>query len=237
MKRALSVRIIAIQIALAVMLATLLSLGGCDGRGDFSARDIPPQVTEDTAYAVVNGNVPFFTEGELQMRDFELYSRLDSLGRCGVAFACISPETMPVGEREDIASVTPSGWEYFGVSNNREYSFIEDGFLYNRCHLIGYQLAGENANPANLVTGTRFMNIQGMLPFENTVAEYVRESGGSVLYRVTPIFKGLDALCQGVLMEAWSVDDGGRGICFCVFAYNVQPGVYLNYLTGENCHR
>jgi DNA-entry nuclease len=234
MKRALSARIIATVIALAVMLSVLLSLGGCVGRDRFDVWDIPPQMAEDTAYAVVNENIPLFTQRELQMRDFELYSRLDTLGRCGVAFACISPETMPVGEREDISSVTPSGWEYYGVSNNKTYDFIEDGYVYNRCHLIGYQLAGENANPANLVTGTRFMNIQGMLPFENAIAEYVRESGGSVIYRVTPIFKGLDALCQGVLMEAWSADDDGVSICFCIFAYNVQPGVYLNYFTGEN---
>ncbi len=234
MKRTISVRIIAPVIALAIMLAILLSLGGCGGHGEFVARDIPPRAAEDTAYAVINGNLPFFTEEELTMRDFEVYSKLDRLGRCGVAFACISPETMPVGEREDIASVTPSGWEYYGVSNNREYSFIEDGFLYNRCHLIGYQLAGENANPGNLVTGTRFMNIEGMLPFENMVAEYVRESGRSVLYRVTPIFKGLDSLCQGVLMEAYSVDDAGDANCFCIFACKVQTGVLINYLTGEN---
>ncbi len=217
-------------LALALCLCLLLSLGGC-GRKDFGVRDIPP-AEGCVAYAVINGNVPFFTEAELALRDFELYSRLDSLGRCGVAFACISPDSMPDEERESIASITPSGWEYFGVSNNNTYDFIEDGYVYNRCHLIGYQLAGENDNPSNLITGTRYMNIEGMLPFENMIAEYVRESGGSVIYRVTPIFRGLNAVCEGVLMEARSVSDDG--VCFCVFAYNLQPGVSINYFTGEN---
>lgn len=229
MQRRIGVRILALMLTACL----LLSLSGCR-REAFGARDIPPQAAEDAAYAVINGNLPFFTQGELAMRDFEVYSELDSLGRCGAAFACISPDRMPDAERGEIGDISPSGWEYFGISNNRQYDFIQDGYVYNRCHLIGYQLAGENSNPKNLITGTRFMNIEGMLPFENAVAEYVKATGGSVLYRVTPIFKGLNFLCEGVLMEGWSIDDNGESVCFCVFAYNTQPGVKINYFSGEN---
>ena len=137
-------------------------------------------------------------------------------------------------ERESIASISPSGWEYWGVSNNNSYDFIEDNYVYNRCHLIGFQLAGENDNELNLITGTRYMNIEGMLPFENLVADYIRESGNHVLYRVTPVFDGFNLVADGVLMEAFSVEDSGEGICFCIFAYNVQPGVWIDYFTGVN---
>ncbi len=183
------------------------------------------------AYIEINGNEPFFKQNELTTDAFEKYSELDVLGRCGVAYACIGIELMPTEEREDIASVTPSGWEYNGISNNNQY----DGeYVYNRCHLIGFQLAGENANEKNLITGTRYMNIEGMLPFEDMVAEYVKETENHVLYRVTPLYDGIDYVARGVLMEAYSVEDSGRGICFCIYAYNVQPGVTIDYFSGIN---
>ena len=218
-----------IGIILAVVM--ILSAVGCN-KADTWINDLPEYSGE--AYAIINQNIPFFTDEELSIRELEYYSPLDKLGRCGVAFACISLYTMPDGERESIASITPTGWEYMGMSNNNQYSFVEDGYVYNRCHLIGYQLAGENDNPNNLVTGTRYMNIEGMLPFENRIAEFVRGGGGSVLYRVTPIFSGFNYVCDGVLMEAVSLDDGGQSICFCIFAYNVQPGVWIDYFTGVN---
>jgi DNA-entry nuclease len=141
---------------------------------------------------------------------------------------------MPTEERGDIANVTPTGWEYNGISNNNTYDFVDGEYVYNRCHLIGFQLAGENDNELNLITGTRYMNIDGMLDFENMVADYVEESENHVMYRVTPIFTGFNYVADGVLMEALSVEDNGRAIKFCIFAYNVQPGVYIDYFTGVN---
>lgn len=209
----------------------LLSLCGC-ARSALDLDDIPKY--SDSPYAAINDGVPFFTKSDLNLRDFESYCELDPLGRCGVAFACIGVETMPTEERESIASITPTGWELFGISNNNQYDFIENGYVYNRCHLIGHQLAGENDNEKNLITGTRYMNIEGMLPFENMIAEYVRETKNHVLYRVTPIFEGLNYVAAGVLMEAYSIEDSGKSICFCIFAYNVQPGVVIDYFTGAN---
>ena len=162
------------------------------------------------------------------MNTFETYSRLDFLGRCGAAYANLSRELMPDGERESIQSVTPTGWE------NNAYDIVENEYLYNRCHLIGFQLAGENANEKNLITGTRYMNVEGMLPFENEVAEYLKYSGNHVLYRVTPIFEETNLVASGVEMEAMSVEDSGAGICFHVYVYNVQPGIEIDYKTGEN---
>ena len=185
-------------------------------------------------YVEINGGVPFFEPEEMTTIAFESYSELDVLGRCGVAYACIGVELMPTEERGEIASVTPSGWEYNGISNNNEYDFVENGYVYNRCHLIGFQLAGENDNEKNLITGTRYLNIEGMLPFENMIADYVEETENHVLYRVTPIFEGANAVAHGVLMEAYSVEDEGRGICFCIYAYNVQPGIYIHYFSGAN---
>lgn len=179
-------------------------------------------------YVVINGNEPFFDETDYTTEAFEEYSDLDSLGRCGVAYANICKEIMPTEDRQDINSVTPSGW----VQN--EYDFVDGGYLYNRCHLIGHQLAGEDANEKNLITGTRYMNIQGMLPFENMVSDYVEETDNHVLYRVTPIFDGDNLVASGVLMEGWSVEDSGDGICYNVFCYNVQPGVEIDYTTGDN---
>ena len=227
MSRKMAVRLLALLLAFCI----LLSLCGCN-RQAVDPRDIPEY--SGAPYTEINGNVPFFTSRELKMRDFEEYSELDSLGRCGAAFACIGPDTMPTEERESIANITPTGWEFMGMSNNNTYDFIENGYLYNRCHLIAHRLAGENDNERNLITGTRYMNIEGMLPFEAMVSEYVAATGGHVLYRVTPIFEKFNYVAAGVLMEAYSLDDGGEAICFCIFAYNLQPGVAINYFTGAN---
>lgn len=189
-------------------------------------KDIPEYSSDP--YVVINGNEPFFEESDYTTEPFEEYSDLDSLGRCGIAYANICKEIMPTEERQDINSVTPSGWV------QHEYDFVDGGYLYNRCHLIGHQLAGENANEKNLITGTRYMNIQGMLPFENMVSDYVEETDNHVLYRVTPIFDGDNLVASGVLMEGWSVEDSGDGICYNVFCYNVQPGVEIDYTTGDN---
>lgn len=177
----------------------------------------------------VNGNIPYFTAEEITTEDFEYYSELDAFGRCGVAYANISKELMPLEERGEIGMIKPSGWHTVKYPE-----VIEDLFLYNRCHLIGYQLSGENANEKNLITGTRYFNVEGMLPFENEVANYVRRTGNHVLYRVTPIFDGDNLVAEGVLMEAYSVEDRGRGVEFCVFVYNVQPGIMIDYATGES---
>lgn len=193
----------------------------------FSLSDVEPY--SGSAYVAVNGNIPYFTSSELTTTSFELYSALDSLSRCGTAYACIGQDLMPTEERGSIGSVKPSGW------HTVRYNGVVDGnYLYNRCHLIGFQLSGENANERNLITGTRYLNIDGMLPFENMVADYVQETNNHVLYRVTPVFEGDNLLAAGVLMEGYSVEDDGDGICFCIFAYNVQPGVTINYATGDS---
>lgn len=179
-------------------------------------------------YVAIHDNVPLFTDSELTTASFEDYSPLDSLGRCGVAYSCVGLETMPTEERGSIGQVKPSGW------HTVKYDFVDGKYLYNRCHLIGYQLTAENANVQNLITGTRALNIDGMLPFENMVADYIKETSNHVLYRVTPMFEGDDLVPRGVLMEAKSVEDNGDGILFCVFAYNVQPGVTIDYATGDN---
>jgi len=181
-------------------------------------------------YVILYGNEPFFTEEERTgTRAYEVYAPLDLLNRCGVTEACIGQELMPTEERGQIGMVKPSGWHTI------RYDDLVDGkYLYNRCHLIGYQLTGENANESNLITGTRYLNVEGMLPFENLVANYISETGNHVLYRVTPDFRGLEMLARGVQMEAWSVEDDGEGVCFHVYCYNVQPGVKINYLTGES---
>lgn len=180
------------------------------------------------AYITINENQPNFSKGELSSKPFERYSRLDVLGRCGVAVANLGPETMPKGERGAISSVTPSGW------HNVKYPNVEGKYLYNRCHLIGYQLSGENANKRNLITGTRYLNVNGMLPFENQVADYIKETKNHVLYRVTPLYQGVDLVAKGVLMEAESCEDQGKGIKYSVFVYNVQPGISINYLNGKS---
>lgn len=194
---------------------------------EFSLADVP--IYSGNPYVVINDNNPYFSENELTVQSFESYSELDDLGRCGTAYACIGLDLMPTEERGDIGSVKPTGW------HTVKYNDVVDGnYLYNRCHLIGYQLSGENANERNLITGTRYLNVQGMLPFENMVADYVKETGSHVLYRVTPVFEGDNLLSSGVLMEAKSVEDAGDGILFCVFAYNVQPNIDIDYVTGES---
>ncbi len=219
--------------AFAILLTLVFSLlFGCAPKEVIDLDSIPD--FSGAAYIEINGNDPFFEDDEITAVAFESYSELDALGRCGVAFACIGVEIMPTEERGEIGSVTPSGWEYKGVSNNREYDWVDGSYIYNRCHLIGFQLAGENANEKNLITGTRYLNIDGMLPFENEVAKYVEETENHVLYRVTPIYDGYDLVASGVLIEAYSVEDNGRGVCFCIYAYNVQPGVEINYYTGQN---
>ena len=183
----------------------------------------------DKPYVAVNGNVPYFTESELTDQSHEYYSDLDALGRCGTACASIGQDLMPTESRGSIGMVKPTGW------HTVRYDDLVDGkYLYNRCHLIGFQLTGENANTKNLITGTRYLNIDGMLPFENMVADYVKETGNHVMYRVTPIFEGDNLLANGVLMEGYSVEDNGAGICYCVYAYNVQPGVEIDYATGDS---
>lgn len=179
-------------------------------------------------YVVVNGNVPYFSDTELTTTSFEYYSELDSLGRCGVAYANIGQDLMPTTKRGEIGSVKPSGWHI------QKYDCVDGKYLYNRCHLIGYQLSGENANTKNLITGTRYMNVEGMLIFENMVADYVKETGNHVLYRVTPIFDGDNLVASGVLMEAESVEDRGVGVLFNVYCYNNQPGITIDYATGES---
>lgn len=181
-------------------------------------------------YVIINNNEPNFNKNDFTTNSFENYSNLDSLGRCDIAFANISIDTMPGAEeeRENISSIKPSGWI------NKKYDIVDGGYLYNRCHLIGYQLSAENANEKNLITGTRYMNTEGMLPFENKIAEYVKDSGNHVLYRVTPIYQGENLVASGVQLEAKSVEDNGKGICFNVYCYNVQPGITINYKTGDS---
>lgn len=189
-----------------------------------SVSDVPEYNGEP--YVEINDNQPDFTEEELTTVSYEEYSQLDELGRCGTAQACIGEDLMPTEERESISDVKPTGWE------NERYDVVDGGYLYNRCHLIGFQLSGENANEENLITGTRYMNTEGMLPFEDEVADYVRDTENHVMYRVTPVFEGEDLVASGVQMEAESVEDKGQGICFNVYVYNVQPDITIDYTTG-----
>ena len=213
----------------AALLSLCLLLTGCMPPAEgtvtsFSLEELPAYSGEP--YVVIDDNQPDFPEEDrTSTESFETYSPLDALGRCGAAYANIGRDLMPTEDRESISSVTPTGWI------NRQY----DGeYLYNRCHLIGFQLTGENANEENLITGTRYMNVDGMLPFENLVADYVTETDNHVLYRVTPVFEGQNLVASGVQMEAWSVEDNGDGVCFNVYVYNVQPGVTIDYATGES---
>ena len=196
------------------------------GDGAESVEEIP-EFSEE-AYVAVNGNVPFFMPEEITDESYEYYSDLDELGRCGVTMACIGVDIMPTEDRGEIGSVKPTGWQ------SVKYDCVEGKYLYNRCHLIGFQLAGENANKKNLITGTRYLNIEGMLPFENLVADYVKETKNHVMYRVTPLFDGDNLVAHGVLMEGYSVEDNGEGVCFCVYAYNAQPGIVIDYATGNS---
>lgn len=183
---------------------------------------------EGVPYVEVEGNQPDFTEEELQVESYESYGDLDELGRCTEVEACIGTDLMPTEERESISEVKPTGW------HTVKYDNVDGSYLYNRCHLIGYQLTAENANEKNLITGTRYLNTEGMLPFENEVAEYVQETDNHVMYRVTPAFEGDNLLASGVFMEAESVEDEGEGISFFVYVYNVQPGIEIDYAEGES---
>ncbi len=180
---------------------------------------------------VLQDNQPGFSQEDFTTDSFETYSSLDLLGRCGTAYANIGLDLMPTEERDSIGQVKPSGWQTV------KYDIVDGKYLYNRCHLIGYQLTGENANEQNLITGTRYLNVEGMLPFEDLVADYVQETGNHVLYRVTPIFQGTELVARGVQMEAESVEDQGEGICFNVYVYNDQPGITIDYATGASSWR
>lgn len=213
-----------------IALLVLLSAYFFGGRGDpyVAAWNEVPAFDGRTAYVEINGNVPDFTQDDMITVSYETYAPLDSLGRCGTATACIGTDIMPTEERGNIGQVKPSGW------HTVKYDCVDGKYLYNRCHLIGYQLTGENANKRNLITGTRYLNIEGMLPFENKIADYVKETENHVIYRVTPLFEGDNLLASGVQMEAKSVEDDGAGICFNVYAYNSQPGVNIDYATGKS---
>ena len=179
-------------------------------------------------YVELEDNVPAFEAADMTQTSFETYAPLDALGRCGVAYANVGRDLMPTEERDSISEIKPTGW------HSVQYENVDGKYLYNRCHLIGYQLSGENANACNLITGTRYMNVDGMLPFENMVADYVQETGNHVLYRVTPVFQGTELVARGVQMEALSVEDKGAGICYNVFVFNIQPGIVIDYATGES---
>ena len=217
---------------LAAVLTMTFVMAGCGMSADytsvqsFSLEDIP--ASSDTGYVFINDNEPEFTEEEYTTDAFEAYSPLDYLGRCGPAYACLGRELMPTEERESISHIYPSGWQ------SVQYDNVEGGSLYNRSHLIGFQMSGENDNEENLITGTRYMNAYVMLPFENLVADYIRDTGNHVLYRVTPVFEGSNLVASGVQMEALSMEDGGADICFNVYIYNVQPGIEIDYATGDN---
>lgn len=215
----------------AVGLLLIMVLSGCapavsDMAEVVALSDVPEFSGEP--YVVINDNEPSFPAEDFTSEGFEEYSPLDDLGRCGVAYANVGLETMPTEERGSISNVKPTGWK------SVQYDFVDGKSLYNRCHLIGFQLTGENANRQNLITGTRYMNVDGMLPFENLVADYVKETENHVLYRVTPIFEGDNLVASGVQMEAQSVEDKGEGVCFNVYVYNNQPGVTIDYATGDS---
>lgn len=220
-----------------LLLSLTLLFGGCspdsssespsqtsDWEASYNLESIP-EYTGDP-YVVINENVPFFTESDFTEEAFETYSDLDELRRCGAAFANVGKETMPTEERGQIGMIKPSGWQTV------KYDCVDGKYLYNRCHLIGYQLSAENANEKNLITGTRYLNVSGMLPFENMVADYIKNTGNHVLYRITPIYQGKNLVASGVLMEAQSVEDDT--IRFCVYCYNVQPGIQIDYATGKS---
>lgn len=186
----------------------------------------------ETLICEINNGIPFFSQDEITTETYESYSNLDYLGRCGAATACLSIELMPTEERESIGMIKPSGWHTV-----RYDDLIDDKYLYNRCHLIAYMLSGENDNDKNLITGTRYLNINGMLGYEYLVADYITSTQNHVMYRVSPVFVNDELLARGVLMEAYSVEDGGEGIQFCVFVYNVQPGISIDYSTGDSARQ
>lgn len=230
---------------LLILIVSLSVLSGCSAGENnfFNDLDITAQSASDyvnydlsnipdydgKAYVELNGNVPEFSKSEKTYSEsFEEYGKLDSLGRCTYAVSCIGKDLMPTEKRGSIGSVKPSGWHI------SKYDFVDGKYLYNRCHLIGYQLTAENANERNLITGTRYLNVEGMLPFENDVADFIEITNNHVYYKVTPIFEGNNLVANGVQMQAYSVEDNGQGISFNVYCYNVQPGVAIDYATGDN---
>lgn len=220
MKKRLRRQMIPIFVILCILLSGCVQVTETEG-------DVKEYgVTSDAAYEVVNDNIPKFSKEDMTTESFETYSELDSLGRCGIAYANIGRDLMPTTERGGIGMIKPSGWQTV------KYDSVDGKYLYNRCHLIGYQLSGENANEKNLITGTRYMNVEGMLPFENEVADYVKQTGNHVLYRVIPVFEGQNLVASGVTMEAKSVEDDGAGVQFYVYVYNRQPGIKIDYATG-----
>lgn len=223
-------KLLALLLALVVAIS---SLAGCELLDQILGDSDNWGENPTEAFITLNDNVPYFTDDEkATTKAYEKYSELDSLGRCGVVIACIGRELMPKAdeERGSISSVTPSGWE----QAKYDTKLIDGGYLYNRAHLIGWQLTAENANERNLITGTRYFNVDGMLPFENLVADYIKETGNHVMYRVTPDFEGNNLVATGVTMEAYSVEDNGDGIQFCVYVYNFQPGILIDYATGKS---
>lgn len=183
---------------------------------------------DDEPYVIINDNVPDFDKSDYTTQSYETYGELDELGRCTSCISCIGTDLMPTEKRESIGSIKPTGW------HSDKYANIDSHYLYNRCHLIGYQLTAENANERNLITGTRYLNVSGMLPFEDEIAEYVKATGNHVLYRVTPLFKGNELVARGVHMEGSSVEDNGKSISFNIYCYNNQPGIKIDYKTGES---
>ena len=232
MKKQYNAGIIFALIAVLFISSCALEIGGERSVGknaeytSLTAKSFPAY--SGNGYIEINNNVPYFDSDELKRESFEYYSRLDRLGRCQAAFACLGRDLMPKEKRGDISSIKPSGW------HSVKYDFVDSKSLYNRSHLIGWQLAGEDANEKNLITGTRYMNATTMVSFENLVADYIKETDNHVMYRVTPFFDGDNLIADGVLMEALSVEDDGDGVCFNVYCYNVQPGVVIDYATGES---
>lgn len=218
-----------------ILILCMLSITACtrtESREQQSASHAVSEIFDleysGEPYVVLNDNQPLFAEEDLTEASFESYAKLDDLGRCQAAYANVGRDLMPTEERGRIGQIKPTGWQ------TAKYDIVDGKYLYNRCHLIGYQLTAENANEKNLITGTRYLNVEGMLPFENMVADYVKETDGHVLYRVTPVFEGDNLLAKGVQMEAYSVEDAGEGVCFHIFAFNVQPGIGIDYATGDN---
>ena len=203
------------------------TVGSAEVQSTAVADDMASLVYQGEPYVVINDNNPAFNDADFTTISFESYGELDELGRCTTAFANIGKDIMPTEKRGAIGEVKPTGWQ------TAKYDSVDGKYLYNRCHLIGYQLTGENANEKNLITGTRYMNVDGMLPFENMVADYIEETDNHVMYRVTPVFEGENLVASGVLMEAESVEDHGEGVKFNVYVYNVQPGITIDYATGK----
>ena len=213
-------------VVIVLLLVAYFVLPGPEPVPSVSLGEIPEFSGEP--FVILNNNEPLFTSDDYTTQSYEHYEDLDALNRCTMTMACIGRDLMPTEERGSIGQVKPTGWV------TAKYDFVDGKYLYNRCHLIGFQLSGENANEQNLITGTRYMNTKGMLPFENMVADYVKETGNHVLYRVTPIFEGSELVARGVQIEALSMEDNGAGICFNVYVYNVQPGIIIDYATGHS---